>query len=165
MSMAIEIERKFLVTGDEWRKNATVLRLRQGYLSTNKNAAVRVRTCGDKAWLTIKGPSVNGSALEFEYPISPEDGAAMLDALAQKPIIEKMRHIVPYGGMTWEVDEFLGVNAGLILAEIELTSPDQAFSLPPWVGCDVTGDARYYNANLVTNPYSRWGTHHRASSE
>ena len=154
--MGIEIEKKFLVTGDAWRKGATVLHLRQGYLSTDKNAAVRVRIHGNEAWLTIKGPVAGGAALEFEYPVPPADAEAMLDSLAKKPLIEKKRHRVRHAGMTWEVDEFLGENAGLILAEIELAAPDQSFAPPPWLGREVTGDARYYNANLVANPFSRW---------
>lgn len=156
--MGIEIEKKFLVINDAWREGATVLYLRQGYLSTDKNAAVRVRIRDNAAWLTIKGPVVNGAALEFEYPVPLADAEAMLESLARKPLIEKKRHLVRHEGMLWEVDEFLGENAGLILAEIELTAPGQPFSPPPWLGREVTGDARYYNANLVANPFSRWKT-------
>ena len=154
--MGLEIEKKFLVNGDTWREEAHVLHLRQGYLSTSKNAAVRVRVCNAEAWLTVKGPAINGEAREFEYAVPVADAEDMLEALAQKPLIEKLRHRVRYEGMTWEVDEFLGENAGLILAEIELASPAQLFLTPPWLGREVTGDIRYYNANLVANPFSRW---------
>lgn len=155
--MGTEIERKFLTTNEDWRQNARVDLLRQGYLSTDKNAAVRVRLCGDKAKLAIKGPPVDGVALEFEYDIPPEDAATMLDALARKPLIEKKRHVVLYKGVKWEIDEFFGENEGLVLAEVELASPDQRIETPPWIGEEVTGDPRYYNANLVAYPFCAWG--------
>lgn len=155
--MAIEVERKFLVTADQWRLEAReVILLRQGYLSTDKDCAVRVRVTGNNAWITVKGAPVEGAALEFEYPVPPADAACMLDNLAKRPLIEKKRHLVPRDGFVWEVDEFLGANAGLILAEVELSSPDQKAPLPDWVGREVTGEARYYNASLVGNPYSQW---------
>ncbi|MDL2210193.1 CYTH domain-containing protein [Desulfovibrio sp. OttesenSCG-928-O18] len=152
-----EIERKFLVRSDAWRNEVTeVLPIRQGYLSTDKDCAVRVRRSGENAWLTIKGRPVNGAAPEFEYEIPVPEADAMLDTLAQKPLIEKKRHLVPHGGLPWEVDEFLGENTGLILAEIELTAPDQTIALPAWIGGEVTGNPRYYNANLVAAPFSTW---------
>ena len=155
--MGTEIEKKFLVTGDGWRREATrVLLLRQGYLSTDPECAVRVRISGEKAYLTVKGRSVNGVAPEFEYPVPLADAAAMLDRLAKKPLIEKKRHLVPRDGLTWEVDEFFGENAGLVIAEIELASPDQPFSPPSWVGREVTGDPGYYNASLVARPFLSW---------
>ena len=155
--MHTEIERKFLVTGEDWRDEATeVLLLRQGYLATDPQCAVRVRISGSSAWLTIKGKSVGGAAPEFEYPIPLPEAEAMLDLLAKQPLIEKKRHLIPRDGFLWEVDEFLGRNAGLIIAEIELASKDQTFPLPPWAGRDVTGEARYYNANLVSRPFCDW---------
>lgn len=145
-----EIERKFLVTGDAWRDGVTaVLHIRQGYLATDPDCTVRVRRAGEKAWLTIKGRAVNGAAPEFEYAIPAADAENLLATMARKPLIEKKRHLAPYGGLTWEVDEFLGANAGLVLAEIELAEPGQDVPLPPWVGREVTGDARYYNVNLM----------------
>lgn len=155
--MGTEIERKFLVTGDGWRNEAReTLLLRQGYLSTDPECAVRVRISGDAAWLTVKGRSVNGSAPEFEYAVPVEDAASMLDLLAKKPLIEKRRHLVPKDDLIWEVDEFFGQNEGLVIAELELSSIDQAFSPPAWAGREVTGDARYYNASLVANPFLNW---------
>lgn len=155
--MGIEIERKFLVATDAWRSAATrVISLRQGYLSTNPECAVRVRIRGEAAYLTVKGRSVNGAAPEFEYPVPVADAAAMLDTLAKKPLIEKNRHLVPMDGFTWEVDEFFGENAGLVIAEIELASTDQPYPTPAWLGREVTGDPRYYNANLVANPFLSW---------
>lgn len=155
--MNTEIERKFLVSDDSWRREAVeILLLRQGYLSTEPGCAVRVRLSGDKAWLTIKGERVGGAAPEFEYPVPVPDAAAMLETLAKKPIIEKKRHMIPHEGFVWEVDEFLGDNAGLVIAEIELASEDQAFPLPAWAGEEVTGDPKYYNASLVARPFTIW---------
>ncbi|MDR3073836.1 MAG: CYTH domain-containing protein [Deltaproteobacteria bacterium] len=155
--MHLERERKFLVRGDAWRAEATrKTAYTQGYLAAGSACAIRVRLAGDAAWLTIKGPSVNGAAPEFEYSIPAGDAALLLDSLAIKPLIEKTRHFVPYAGLTWEVDEFFGANAGLVLAEIELSSPDQPVPLPPWAGEEVTGDARYHNACLAANPFTRW---------
>lgn len=155
--MGIEIERKFLVATDGWRNAVTrVVPLWQGYLSTAPECAVRVRMSGDAAWLTVKGFSVNGAAPEFEYPIPVADAATMLDKLAQKPLIEKIRHIVPMDGFIWEVDEFSGENKGLVIAEIELASADQPYPVPAWLGREVTGNSRYYNASLVARPFLSW---------
>jgi len=156
--MNTEIERKFLVQSGEWRNETTeVLLIRQGYLSTDRDRAVRVRRSGERAWLTIKGRPVDGAAPEFEYEIPVAEADAILTALAKKPLIEKKRHLVPHGGLIWEVDEFLGENAGLVLAEVELSSPGQPVSPPGWIGREVTGDSRYSNASLVANPFSAWG--------
>ncbi len=154
--MAKEIERKFLITGDAWRGLAPGTTYRQGYLSTVKERTVRIRTIDDKGFLTIKGITVGATRAEYEYPIPTADAAEMLDDLCERPIIEKVRYKIPFGGLTWEVDEFLGVNAGLIVAEVELTDEDQEFSRPEWTGEEVTGDPRYYNANLIANPFSTW---------
>jgi adenylate cyclase len=154
--MAKEIERKFLVEGDAWRALAKGTNYRQGYLNSAKERAVRVRTAEDKAFLTIKGLTVGATRAEYEYEIPFDEGKAMLDALAEKPLIEKKRYKIPAGGLTWEIDEFLGDNAGLIVAEVELKSEDQAFERPLWLGDEVTGDPRYYNANLIKKPFTRW---------
>ena len=154
--MAKEIERKFLVVGDGWRALADGVAYRQGYLSTVKERTVRVRTIGDTGYLTIKGVTVGATRSEFEYPIPAIDANEMLDDLCEKPIIEKNRYKIPVGDVTWEVDEFFGVNNGLIVAEVELQSEDQSFSKPDWIGAEVTGDPRYFNANLIANPFSTW---------
>lgn len=154
--MGVEIERKFLVLGDVWKNLAKPVLLRQGYLSSAAGRVVRVRIEGDAAVLTIKGRTSGATRGEWEYPIPLEDAAAFLDELCEKPIIEKYRYRIPYRGFTWEVDEFLGDNAGLVVAEIELESEAQAFDRPDWVGEEVTQDARYYNANLIRNPYRNW---------
>jgi CYTH domain-containing protein len=156
--MANEIERKFLVRGDAWRTGARSERFRQGYISTETGRTVRVRIGGAQAYVTIKGERQGLSRLEFEYNIPVADAEQMLDALCQKPLIEKTRHFVEANGMLWEVDEFAGENAGLVLAEVELEHADQAITLPNWVGEEVTEDARYYNSNLVRRPYSTWHT-------
>ncbi len=154
--MAKEIERKFLVAGEDWRALARGTRYRQGYLSTVKERTVRVRTIGDKGFLTVKGVSVGATRSEYEYEIPAADANEMLDDLCEKPVIEKNRYKVPMGDVTWEVDEFLGVNDGLIVAEVELRSEDQSFPIPDWVGEEVTDDPRYFNANLIARPFSTW---------
>jgi adenylate cyclase len=154
--MAKEIERKFLVKGDAWRALAKGTTYRQGYLNSAKERTVRVRTAEDKAFLTIKGLTLGATRAEYEYAIPFDEGKAMLDALAEKPLIEKKRYKIPAGDLTWEIDEFLGENAGLIVAEVELTSEHQAFDRPAWLGDEVTGDTRYYNANLIKKPFTRW---------
>jgi CYTH domain-containing protein len=156
MRVAKEIERKFLVKGDAWRALAKGTTYRQGYLNSAKERTVRVRTAEDKAFLTIKGLTLGATRAEYEYAIPFDEGKAMLDALAEKPLIEKKRYKIPAGDLTWEIDEFLGDNAGLIVAEVELKSEDQAFDRPAWLGDEVTGDTRYYNANLIKKPFTRW---------
>jgi adenylate cyclase len=155
--MPLEIERKFLVTGDGWRRPGGGVRYRQGYLSTEPGRSVRVRSGAGKAFLTIKGLTVNSTRPEYEYPIPPPDAEELLDTLCLKPLIEKTRYIVEHAGLRWEVDEFGGVNAGLVIAEVELASPDQRIELPYWVGAEVTDDPRYYNASLIAHPYAMWG--------
>jgi CYTH domain-containing protein len=151
----VEIERKYLVVGDEWRRHTRGEVLRQGYLSTVKERTVRIRTAGEHAWLTIKGLTVDATRSEFEYPIPLSDAEEMLE-LCEQPIIEKTRHVVDAGGLRWEIDEFDGANRGLIVAEVELEESDQAIDLPNWIGAEVTDDPRYYNANLIAHPYSVW---------
>ncbi len=154
--MGVEIERKFLVGGDAWRTLGQATLLRQGYLSTDAARTVRVRIDGGHAFLTIKGKSVGASRGEWEYPVPVPDAAELLDGLCQQPLVEKVRRRIAIGPHTWEVDEFLGANAGLVVAEIELASEDEAFEKPDWLGREVTGDARYFNSNLIRQPYSQW---------
>lgn len=154
--MGIEIERKFLMNGEGWRGLAEGVHYRQGYLNSAGGRTVRVRTIGKKAYITIKGSSVNASRLEYEYEIPFEDGCEMLEKLCVSSIVEKMRHKIPFEGFIWEVDEFLGDNTGLIFAEIELEHADQQFTTPPWIGEEVTNDPRYYNSNISRTPYSLW---------
>lgn len=152
--MAIEIERKFLVVGDAWRQGAGT-RYSQGYLNRDKHRTVRVRVAGEQAFLTIKGATQGASRVEFEYEIPLQEAESLL-LLCDGPLIQKTRYLHHLGGFTWEVDEFFGDNAGLVVAEIELTSEDQAFERPDWVGDEVTHDPRYFNANLVLHPFSTW---------
>ena len=155
--MSKEIERKFLVEdqGDEKWRHAEYSEIRQGYLSIDKERTVRVRIAGDAAYLTIKGITESATRAEYEYPIPVAHAREILDGLCLRPLIEKRRYRIDYGGLIWEVDEFFGDNAGLIVAEVELESEQQVFDKPPWVGEEVTHDPRYYNANLVNNPYTR----------
>ncbi|WP_043362754.1 CYTH domain-containing protein [Belnapia sp. F-4-1] len=149
--MGTEIERKFLVTSEAWRAEAGPgTRLRQGYLHAG-TPVVRIRQAGELAFLTIKGPGLLARA-EFEYPIPPEDAEAMLASLCAPPIIDKTRHRIARDGLTWEIDEFAGHLAGLVLVEIELASADQAFDRPGWLGDEVTDDPRYQNAALSRAP-------------
>lgn len=154
--MAKEIERKFLIAKDSWRELANGVAYRQGYLSTVKERTVRVRTIDDKGFLTIKGITIGATRAEYEYEVPADDANAMLDDLCETPIIEKNRYKIPFGGLIWEVDEFLGVNQGLIVAEVELTDEDQAFDRPEWIGEEVTGDPKYFNSNLIAKPFSTW---------
>ena len=154
--MGKEIEKKFLITGDQWRKLAEGVLYRQGYLSTVKERTVRVRTIGKTGYLTIKGLTVGATRLEYEYEVSVSDSNEMLDELCEKPIIEKKRYKVEHNGLIWEIDEFFGDNQGLIYAEVELTSEDQEIKKPEWIGDEVTGDPRYFNSNLIKHPYSKW---------
>ena len=154
--MAKEIERKFLVKGDAWRALAKGSTYRQGYLNSAKERTVRIRTADGRAFLTIKGITVGATRSEYEYEIPFDDGKAMLDTLVEKPLIEKKRYKIPVGNVTWEIDEFLGENVGLIVAEVELKGADQTFDKPAWLGDEVTSDPRYFNANLIKNPFTCW---------
>jgi adenylate cyclase len=153
--MALEIERKFLVKEDTWRSEQGI-QYRQGYLSSVKERTVRVRTIGDTGYLTIKGISKGPARTEYEYKIPVAEAEAMLDELCEKPLIEKKRYKIEFKGFVWEVDEFFGENQGLIVAEVELEEEDQAFPKPEWVGEEVTGDPKYFNANLIHHPYQNW---------
>ncbi len=154
--MALEIERKFLVNSSRWKNLADGILYRQGYLSIGKERTVRVRVIGETGFLTIKGPIVGISRLEFEYEIPLDDAQHILDELCKKPIIEKHRSKIEYAGLIWEVDEFHGANEGLVIAEVELESADQVIDLPDWVGEEVSGDPRYFNAALVRRPFNTW---------
>lgn len=153
--MAEEIERKFLVQGTAWKQEAEGKKYSQGYIYAD-NCVVRARIAGDKAYLTVKGETVNISRKEFEYEIPVPDAEELLCNFCSKPLIEKTRYEIEYMGKVWVVDEFYGDNAGLVLAEIELEYEDEAFESPPWIGTEVSGKPEYYNSNLVRNPYSRW---------
>lgn len=153
--MGIEIERKFLVVGEDWKQGITPQLLSQGYLNRDKQRTVRVRIAGDEAWLTIKGQSQGATRAEFEYAIPLEDARALL-ALSDGPCVEKYRWRVAHDGLVWEVDEFLGDNAGLVVAEVELSSEDQVFDKPAWVGAEVSHDPRYFNSSLASRPYRSW---------
>lgn len=155
--MAIEIERKFLVSHDGWRAHVeSDARIVQGYLSTDPRLTVRARVRGEQGFLTLKGPSRGLARSEFEYQIPPADAEAMLAELAQGGLIEKRRYLVREQGWLWEVDEFDGDNRGLVLAEIELPDAAQAFPRPAWLGEEVSDDPRYFNASLARHPFSRW---------
>lgn len=149
--MPLEIERKFLVRDDRWRDGARSEHYCQGYLSKGK-ATVRVRRAGDRAYLTVKGEPDGISRPEYEYEIPVDHAQSMLHALCEGPLIEKTRHEIRHDGLLWQVDEFAGANSGLIVAEVELSHPEQAISLPEWIGEEVTEDPRYYNSALATNP-------------
>ena len=160
--MAEEIERKFLVRSDAWRSDASKagasgVSIRQGYLSTSAARSVRVRTADARATLTVKGGKVGPRASEFEYPIPLGDARQMLNRLCRRPLIDKTRHHIPAAdGHLWEVDEFHAENAGLVVAEIELSHEDQEFARPDWLGAEVTDDPRYLNSNLVERPFTTW---------
>jgi adenylate cyclase len=154
--LAVEIERKFLLKNSGWRGLGTGTVYRQGFLSTIKERVVRVRIAGDKATLTIKGANKGISRQEFEYEIPMADAENLLSNLCEKPIIEKTRYVIKHEENTWEVDEFEGENKGLFVAEVELNSANQTFNKPDWIGEDVSDDNRYYNSNLIKNPYRNW---------
>lgn len=155
--MAQEIERKFLVTSDAWRGEATAsARYRQGYLSDGGRCSVRVRVSGADAYLNIKSATLDIVRTEYEYPIPVADAEEMLEHLCSGLLVEKTRHFVDYGGFVWEIDVFEGVNQGLVIAEIELDHEHAEFPRPPWAGAEVSDDPRYYNVYLARTPYTRW---------
>ncbi len=155
--MAVEIERKFLLQSGEWRKSVQrTVHIRQGYLANEKTCSVRIRTSGENAWLNIKSLTIGAERQEFEYPIPLLDATTMLDTLTRKPLIEKQRHYVTVERHTWEIDEFEGDNAGLIVAEVELDAVDELFAKPVWAGAEVTHDPRYYNTELSKHPFKEW---------
>jgi CYTH domain-containing protein len=153
--MAKEIERKFLVMGGSWRQARGVVYC-QGYLNTDQRRTVRIRTIGQKGYLTIKGETVRAPRWKFEYEIPVEEARQMLSDLCERPIIHKTRYKIEHEGLTWEIDEFAEENRGLILAEVALPTEDHPFVKPEWIGSEVTSDPRYFNANLVQHPYNEW---------
>ncbi len=154
--MGYEIERKFLLKNELWRDLAEGQYYRQGYLVSDRGRTVRIRTRGDSGILTVKGPQTNNVRLEYEYEIPMTDAIHMLRDLCIQPIIEKIRYRIPMSSFIWEIDEFTGENQGLIVAEVELESPDQQIQLPSWIGREVSDEPRFYNANLILYPYSKW---------
>lgn len=167
--MGIEIERKFLLANEGWRAAAVKsVRMAQGYINDmaalregRQNASVRVRIAGDAAFLNLKSRELGSTRQEFDYPIPVADAEALL-ALCVGGRIDKVRHYVQHAGHTWEVDEFAGDNAGLVVAELELGSADEAFERPSWLGREVTEELRYYNLALAERPYSRWRAEEQA---
>lgn len=159
--MAQEIERKFRVMGEFRHLAHKSIHMVQGYIASGRRT-VRVRISDDKAWLTIKGPSTNGGLTRYEWEreISLKEALELIQ-LSEGATIEKRRHIVEYEGHTFEVDEFEGENAGLIIAEVELQSEDEEFEHPEWLGREVTGIKRYYNSHLRAHPYSEWSDEER----
>ncbi|MBF0462190.1 MAG: CYTH domain-containing protein [Magnetococcales bacterium] len=160
--MGREIERRFLVRQEAWQTRGCALAsavcpIRQGFLSTVKERVVRVRVAGEHGVLTIKGLTRGCAKAEFEYAIPVADAHELLDTVCEQPLIEKIRYRVEHEGLVWEVDEFLGVNQGLLLAEVELTEERQEIVLPDWVGQEISADVRYFNSNLIANPFSTWG--------
>lgn len=154
--MGIEIERKFLINPAKLPKLTNGHTIKQGYIPTRDFTTVRIRIQDKEAFLTIKGKSQGASRLEFEYPIPLADAETMLESLCAVSHIDKTRYLLVHEGHTWEVDVFEGLNKGLILAEIELKSEDEAFVLPEWVREEVTHDVKYFNSQLIENPYLRW---------
>jgi adenylate cyclase len=155
-SKRLEIERKFLVKNNAWRKGAKGIDYQQGYLSTDSPRTVRVRLEGRFGKLTIKGKKKGIAGDEFEYDIPANDAKYLLRNLCKQPIIQKKRYKIPFEGLVWEVDVFYGQNKGLVIAEVELESIEQNFNIPKWIGKEVTQDRRFRNANLVTHPYPKW---------
>lgn len=155
--MPKEIERKFLTTSIDYRTSAKGEAYKQGYICRQADKIVRIRVAGSHAYVTIKGKLHNATTRnEYEYEIPVEHAEEMLSELCEKPLIEKTRYKVCWGKDVWEIDEFHGENEGLVVAELEIPSEDYRFSLPPWIGKEVTDDPKYINANLVTNPYKSW---------
>ena len=154
--MAKEIEKKYLVKQCNLNSLGEGVYYRQGYLSSKRECVVRVRKIGENAYLTVKSMNVGATRDEYEYSIPSEDADRMLSTLCEQPLIEKKRYKVAFENMIWEIDEFLGENKGLILAEIELTNENEVYALPPWIGKEVTDDPKYYNSNLIKYPYKDW---------
>ena len=154
--MATEIERKFKVKSDEYKKIGKPLNCKQGYLDTQNEPLVRVRIMGKKAYLTLKGKNEGIRRLEFEYEIPVLDAEELLSNFCSTTLIEKNRYILSLEEKIWEVDEFLGENFGLVIAEVELLSENDNFNKPSWIGQEVSHDTKYYNYKLVEHPYSKW---------
>lgn len=155
--MALEIERKFLLRDDSWRAAVHAREeIVQGYLANTGRGSIRVRLAGDHGTLNLKSMTLGVTRSEFDYPIPAADARVILDTMCLRPLIEKTRHRVSWGGHLWEIDEFLGENAGLVVAELELSHAGQDFARPPWLGAEVSDDPRYYNVCLLEHPYRTW---------
>lgn len=155
--MAVEIEHKFLVRDERWRREVErSVRMRQGYLTSDARCSVRVRVAGDQGYLNVKSGTLGIQRSEYEYLIPLAEAEEILDTLCEQPLLEKTRHFVRFGGHLWEIDEFEGDNAGLIVAEVELSRTDEPFDRPDWLGEDVSHDIRYYNSQLARHPYRTW---------
>ena len=155
--MATEIERKFLILNDNWRKEADDgIHMIQGYMGSNEKSSIRIRVNGDSANLNIKSKTLGIQRHEYDYAIPLNEATEMLETLCDYPLIEKTRYHVMHDGHKWEIDVFAGENEGLVVAEVELSSLEEEISMPDWVGEDVSDDPRYYNICLVTNPYKNW---------
>ena len=152
--MAVEIERKFLVCDDSWKSGKPAY-FSQGYLNLDHQRTVRIRIAAEQAYLTVKGPTVGMSRVEYEYEVPVAEAHQML-SLCEGTVVEKNRYVINELGMNWEIDEFLGENQGLVIAEIELASENQEFELPHWIGTEVTDDVRYFNSRLSITPFSKW---------
>lgn len=163
--MGVEIERKFLVRGEGWRAAArSVTELRQGYLANTGACSVRLRVSGQQAWLSVKAMTPGPERAEYEYALPVADAREMLATLAEGALVWKRRHEVPVGAHRFEVDEFLGDNQGLVVAEIELAAADEAFQRPDWLGAEVTDDVRFYNFRLASEPFSGWSADRRRAA-
>ena len=156
--MGVEIERKYLLANVDWRTQGTIVKMRQGYISRTSQGNVRVRIADTTGYITIKGSTKGISRLEYEYEIPLKDAEELLTNLCEKPLIEKNRHLIKQGNQTWEVDEFFGENLGLVVAEIELQSEDEEIDKPDWLGQEVTGIKKYYNASLISDPFCNCNT-------
>ena len=155
--MATEIEKKFLVLNEDWRGIVeSDMKIVQAYLATNEFSSTRIRIQDDKANINIKSATLGITRTEFEYAIPVDDAQSMIDDLCIKPVIEKTRYTVKHMQHLWEIDVFSGENEGLVVAEVELSSSDEAFEKPSWIGEEVSNDTRYYNVCLVDNPYKTW---------
>lgn len=155
--MATEIEHKFLLRDDRWRSQVErSARLRQGYLISDARCSVRVRIAEGQGFLNIKSGTLGIQRSEYEYPIPLAEAEEILDILCEKPLLEKTRHYLKFDQHLWEIDEFSGENAGLIVAEVELSRIDEPFARPDWLGEDVSHDIRYYNSQLARHPYQTW---------
>jgi adenylate cyclase len=166
MAIPIECERRFLVANDGWRCDADGAQIiRQGYLTSSDGLTVRVRLVGEQAFLTIKTPHHGISRAEFEYEIPLDHGSFLIEKACPPQTLEKIRHEVQVEGFSWTVDEFSGLNHGLILAEIELDHADHPLPLPSWIGAEVTSATQFHNSYLSRHPYSQWGSEHREAAE
>ena len=155
--MAIEIEHKFLLRDHRWRQQVErSTRMRQGYLTSDARCSVRVRVADGQGFLNLKSGTLGIQRNEYEYPIPLAEAEEILDTLCEKPLLEKTRHFLWFGNHRWEIDEFEGDNAGLIVAEVELSQPDEPFARPDWLGEEVSHDIRYYNSQLARRPYQTW---------